>query len=134
MALEKVVGMVGSTIMADEAQLVTEKVTETAIRERLTQVKDPELGVDIVSLGLIYDVSVSSKQTSEGEEQYVHILLTLTTPGCPLAGVFDPMIRDALRGLPGLDAEEDVVIELTFDPPWVVDMMSEEAKAELGFD
>jgi metal-sulfur cluster biosynthetic enzyme len=109
-------------------------VSPETVRARLATVKDPELGVDIVSLGLIYDVSVSVKQTEAGPRDSVFILLTLTTPGCPLAGVFDPMIRDSLRGLGDLDADEEVVIELTFDPPWVVDMMSDEAKAELGFD
>lgn len=104
------------------------------IRERLATVMDPELGIDIVSLGLIYDVSMTPMQLSDGVRDKVHILLTLTTPGCPLAGVFDPMIRDSLRGIPNLDVDEDVFIELTFDPPWVVDMMSEEARAELGFD
>lgn len=97
---------------------------------------DPELGVDVVSLGLIYDISVSPVQSSDGStRQVVHIVMTLTTPGCPLAGVFDQMLRDALRPLaPQLDVDEDVNIELTFDPPWVPDMMTEEARAELGFD
>jgi metal-sulfur cluster biosynthetic enzyme len=57
--------------------------------------------------------------------------MTLTTAGCPLAGVFDQLVRDALFGLPGVDVEHDVVIALTFDPPWVPDMMDAEAKAQL---
>ena len=95
---------------------------------------DPELGVDIVSLGLIYDVKVAPIQTSQGEESFVHILLTLTTPGCPLAGMFDTLIKDALSEIPELNVSKNVEIEITFDPPWVPDMMSPEAKAELGFD
>ncbi len=109
-------------------------ITEDQIRTALKTVMDPELGVDIISLGLIYDVSISTKQTSTCPEPFVHLLLTLTTPGCPLAGVFDPMIRESLRTVPDLDVEHNVFIELTFDPPWIPDMMSEEAKAELGFD
>lgn len=106
---------------------------EQLIYDRLKTVMDPELNIDLVSLGLIYDVSVSTRQTPEGERQQVHIVMTLTTPGCPLAGVFDKLVKDALFGLPDLDPEQDVTVELTFDPPWVQDMMSEEAKAELGF-
>jgi metal-sulfur cluster biosynthetic enzyme len=60
--------------------------------------------------------------------------MTLTTPGCPLAHVFDSMVRDALYGTPGLDVDQEVAIELTFDPPWIPDMMDAETKAELGFD
>ncbi len=110
------------------------QISPDQVKACLATVIDPELGVDIVSLGLIYDVTVKNKQTPEGEEPFVHIIMTLTTPGCPLAGVFDHMLRTALRTIPGLDADQQVFIELTFDPPWVPDMMSDEAKAELGFD
>ncbi len=57
--------------------------------------------------------------------------MTLTSPGCPLAGVFDPMLRSALHGLV-VDPESDIVIELTFDPPWTPDMMEESVRLELG--
>ena len=103
---------------------------EKDIRERLDNVIDPELGISIVKLGLIYKISLTEKDN----KQYLHILMTLTTPGCPLAGVFDAMVRDSLYGLPDLDIDQNVRIELTFDPPWVPDMMDPEAKAELGFD
>jgi metal-sulfur cluster biosynthetic enzyme len=112
----------------------TSHLTKEAIFARLKTVIDPELNVDVVSLGLVYDVTITTVQTPEGERPRVHILFTLTTPGCPLASVFDSMLRDALRDLPDLDADTDVAIELTFDPPWVPDMMTEEARAELGFD
>lgn len=98
------------------------------IRERLKTCIDPELGINIVDLGLIYDIQIRSQE----EKKPVYILMTLTTPGCPLAGVFHQMVRDALYGTEGLNPEKDVEIDLTFDPPWVTDMMSEEAKAELG--
>lgn len=115
--------------------MTTNQVTSEEIMKRLQTVIDPELHVDIVSLGLIYDATVTKKQLPDGEKQHVHIIMTLTTPGCPLAGMFDQMLRDSLYDLEDvLDIDQDVSIELTFDPPWVPDMMSEEAKAELGFD
>ncbi len=115
---------------------------ETQIWQALHKVIDPELGIDIVKLGLIYKVVVKEKHDEPSSElsttgslaaESVEILMTLTTPGCPLAAVFDSMLRDALFGIPGLDPDHDVKINLTFDPPWVPDMMDEEAKAELGF-
>lgn len=108
--------------------------TPQQIRQALATVIDPELGVDIVSLGLIYDVEVKEINKPEGQRPLVHIVMTLTTPGCPLAAVFDQLLKDSLIHIPGLDVEQDVLIEITFDPPWVPDMMSEEAKAQLGFD
>ncbi len=107
------------------------KISEESIFDALRTVIDPELGIDIVSLGLIYDVSLYPVQTKSGTEQHVHITMTLTTPGCPLAGVFDGMLRDSLKTIDGLDTQRQVQIELTFDPPWVPDMMSEDARAEL---
>lgn len=109
------------------------KITKETVYDRLRTVLDPELGIDLVSLGLIYDVSVSTRQTEGGQRQQVHILMTLTTPGCPLAGVFDKLVKDSLFGLENIDPDEDVIVELTFDPPWVQGMMSEEALSELGF-
>jgi metal-sulfur cluster biosynthetic enzyme len=113
--------------------MINMSVSETAVYDRLKTVLDPELSIDLVSLGLIYNVSVSTLQTEFGERQHIHILMTLTTPGCPLAGVFDKLVKDSLFGLEGIEPDEDVTVELTFDPPWVQDMMSEEARAELGF-
>ncbi len=97
---------------------------------RLKTVIDPELNIDIVSLGLVYEVNVEPNTM----KPHVEVIMTLTTPGCPLAAVFDTMVRDALIGLPGLDPDQGLHVKLTFDPPWVPDLMSEEAKAELGFD
>jgi metal-sulfur cluster biosynthetic enzyme len=104
--------------------------TSEDVYKRLETVIDPELGVNIVKLGLIYDVKV----TSEDDKTKLKITMTLTTPGCPLAGVFDSMVKDALFGLPGFDPDHNLHLDLTFDPPWIPDMMDEEAKAELGFD
>lgn len=102
------------------------------VYERLNTVIDPELGISIVKLGLIYEVKVEPK-ADDAAHNIVRITLTLTTPGCPLAAVFDQMLKDSLYGLPWLANDQDVHITLTFDPPWVPDMMDEEAKAELGF-
>lgn len=109
-------------------------VTQDLVYDRLKQVIDPELSIDVVSLGLVYEVVIKEIQTEAGPAPFVHILFTLTTPGCPLAGVFDTMIKEALAGLPGLDVKKNVMVELTFDPPWVPEMINEEARAELGFD
>ncbi len=103
--------------------------TKEDIFARLDKVIDPELGISIVKLGLIYSVEV----LEESDKPVVKIVMTLTTPGCPLSAVFDAMVRDALYGIPGLNPDHDVKLNLTFDPPWVPDMMDEEAKAELGF-
>lgn len=93
------------------------------IRESLKTVVDPELGINIVDLGLVYDI-----RTDQGE---VEVELTLTSPGCPLAGVLDKMVKDAVGNVSGVTK---VYIDLVWDPPWTMDLMSEEAKAELGFD
>lgn len=108
-------------------------VTTSQIREGLSTILDPEIGVDIVGLGLIYEVTVKQLQTEAGTADRVHILMTLTTPGCPLATMIEDMIHRQLDTIEGLDGYRDVTIEITFDPPWTQDMMSDEVKAELGF-
>lgn len=88
----------------------------------LRSIYDPEIPVDIYELGLIYDVQVS-------DEADVHILMTLTSPNCPVAESMPAEVREKTRSL---DAVKGVEVELTFDPPWTKDLMSEEAKLELG--
>ncbi len=109
------------------------KLTKENIYTRLSKVIDPELHIDIVSMGLVYDVTISTVQQKTGPQQKIHILMTLTTPGCPLAGVFKELVLEQLTDLDGIVPKEDVDVELTFDPPWMVDMMTEEARAELGY-
>lgn len=100
-------------------------VTSSAVRESIREhVIDPELGINIVDLGLIYGIDI--------EKDEIVIRMTLTTPGCPLVSVFEMMVRDAVRQTPGFDQTKQVRIELTFDPPWDRSKMSEKAKAELG--
>lgn len=102
---------------------VTKVVSEDVIIEALKEVYDPEIHYNIYDLGLVYDVSV--------EDGKVHILMTLTTPACPIGPMIIEQIRENLMLIPGVN---DVDIEFTFEPMWSPDMMSEEAKADLGFD
>ncbi|MDX5403989.1 MAG: SUF system Fe-S cluster assembly protein [Bacteroidota bacterium] len=88
----------------------------------LRAIYDPEIPVDIYELGLIYDVQVSD----EGD---VKVLMTLTSPNCPVAESLPEEVREKVRSL---DDVKEVEVEITFDPPWNKDMMSEEAKLELG--
>ncbi len=98
-------------------------VSEKEVWDALKEVKDMELGIDVVNLGLIYKVEVN-----EGKD--VYILMTLTTPGCPLANAIVADVYDKIKALPGV---ENVDIDLTFDPPWTPDRLSDEAKRLLGF-
>lgn len=103
-------------------------ITEGQVYERLKRVMDPELHIDIVSLGLIYKVEVNSL----GKEDYrVKVTMTLTTPGCPLAPVIDKLIKDAIESLPGV-SRQAIELQLVWEPAWKKEMMSEEAKLQLG--
>lgn len=95
---------------------------EEDVLGQLKEVMDPELNVNIVDLGLIYEVDVD-------EENNVDILMTLTTPGCPLHGVFDELVKKELRKL---DKVEDIEVELTFEPRWSPEEMSDEARDKMG--
>lgn len=99
-------------------------ISKDKVLNRLKTVIDPELGVNIVDLGLIYKVAVDKRGK-------VNVLMTLTTPGCPLSAVFEELIGEAVGKVKGV---KEVAIKLTFDPPWTQELMSEEAKAQLGFD
>lgn len=94
--------------------------TKEQVIKKLKKVIDPELFIDIVSLGLIYEVIVTTEK--------IKVTMTLTTPGCPLAGVIDQMIRDALEPL-GVDKIELILV---WEPAWTKNMMSDEAKLQLG--
>lgn len=113
---------------------MSQKITSELITDHLRTVIDPELGVDIVSLGLIYSVEIAPVETPSGTRQRAHVVMTLTTPGCPLAPTIEDMIRRALDDIPNLDAYRDLTLEVTFDPPWVPDMMDAETRAQLGVD
>ena len=88
----------------------------------LKTVYDPEIPVDIYELGLIYKLDVADNLD-------VTVEMTLTAPGCPVAGEMPNMVRTALLGVPEVG---EVTVNMTFDPPWTPDRMSEEAKLELN--
>jgi metal-sulfur cluster biosynthetic enzyme len=94
-------------------------VTAETVREQLLDVLDPELMIDIVNLGLVYDIDV----TEAGD--VVRVVMTLTTMGCPAFDGLRDEIVERVKKLPGVEA---VAVELTFDPPWSKERMSEEAK------
>jgi metal-sulfur cluster biosynthetic enzyme len=92
------------------------------VLEALKNVHDPELGINIVDLGLVYDVKI------EGET--VHITYTLTTMGCPIGPMIEAEMKQFLSGIEGVT---EVDAEMVLRPPWTPEMMSDEAKAALGF-
>jgi len=96
--------------------------TPEDVYNALAKVYDPELALPVTDLGLVYDIQVNGKT--------VDVKMTLTTMGCPLAGSLTEMARRAvLETVPGV---EDVTVEIIWDPPWSIDMMSDEARMRLG--
>ncbi|HED11375.1 MAG TPA: SUF system Fe-S cluster assembly protein [Caldithrix abyssi] len=98
------------------------KITREQIVDALKTVYDPEIPVDIYELGLIYDIKIKDKK--------VFILMTLTTPNCPSAQSLPMEVKDRVSRVPGV---EDADVEIVWDPPWGMEMMSEEARLELGY-
>lgn len=96
---------------------------QNEILDVIRTIYDPEIPVNIYDLGLIYDVKVNPDNS-------VKVLMTLTAPNCPAAEILPAEVKEKIQGLHGV---KDVDLELTFDPPWEMSMMSEEAKLELGF-
>ena len=99
-------------------------VTKTKIEQILKTIPDPEIGVSLWDLGLIYEIGIDTKTGT------IRILMTLTTIGCPLFDLIAGPIREEVGKLKGV---KKIDIDLTFEPPWSMDRMSEEAKAQLGF-
>jgi metal-sulfur cluster biosynthetic enzyme len=92
------------------------------VTDALTNVIDPELGLDFVELGLVYEVEV--------DDSDVHVTFTLTSPGCPIG----PQVSEQMKEFVGeLDGVENVHPHMTFNPPWTPDLMSEDAKFALGY-
>jgi metal-sulfur cluster biosynthetic enzyme len=107
----------GEPVLYDESMVTTDDVYEA-----LEEVIDPELGLDFVSLGLVYDVEI--------ENDEAHITFTLTTPACPIG----PQVSEQMREFVGeLDGIQKVHPKMVFDPPWSPEMMSEDAKFALGY-
>ena len=105
-----------------EATIDTHDLGEIIVKV-LKTIFDPEIPVDIYELGLIYDVFVN-------EDHDVKILMTLTTPNCPVAETLPVEVEEKVKSI---NEVKDAEVEITFDPPWTQDLMSEEAKLELGF-
>ena len=104
-----------------ETTIDTNELGEKVVRV-LKTIYDPEIPVDIYELGLIYDVFVN-------EDYDVKILMTLTTPNCPVAETLPVEVEEKIKTIKNVN---DAEVEITFDPPWSQDLMSEEAKLELG--
>lgn len=102
-------------------QMTDEQIQAQAI-DILKTVYDPEIPVNIYELGLIYGVEVN-------EEKEVIVSMTLTAPNCPVAGTLPLEVEDKLRGLPGIT---DAKVNITWEPPWEMSKMTEEARLQLG--
>lgn len=108
--------------MSENKEKSNEALGEEIV-EKLKTIYDPEIPVDIYELGLIYDVFVN-------EDKEVKIIMTLTSPNCPVAETLPIEVEEKVKTL---EKVKDAYVEITFEPPWNQDMMSEEAKLELGF-
>ena len=111
-------GIVHSTIPADELARLSDDVISA-----LKAVYDPETPADIFELGLIYKIDIE-------DDRMVKIMMTLTAPGCPVAGEMPGWVENAVGAVEGISGVE---VGMTFDPPWTPDRMSEDAKFALGF-
>ena len=108
--------------MDQDTKIDTQELGEKIVRV-LKTIYDPEIPVDIYELGLIYDVFVN-------EAYEVKVLMTLTSPNCPVAESLPLEVEEKVKSL---DVVKDAEVEITFDPPWTQELMSEEARLELGF-
>lgn len=113
--------------MMEGAPLIAPSTTEHPLYDSVVgacrTVYDPEIPVNIFDLGLIYTITVDDSDA-------VRVIMTLTAPGCPVAGEMPGWVADAVNALPGV---RQVDVEMTFQPPWGMEMMSDEARLELGF-
>lgn len=116
-----------STQSAEGDTLIKPSTTDHPLYEQVVDacrtVFDPEIPVNIHDLGLIYTIVID-------DEGVVNITMTLTAPGCPVAGEMPSWVADAVEAVPGVKMVE---VAMTFDPPWGMDMMSDEARLEMGF-
>jgi metal-sulfur cluster biosynthetic enzyme len=113
-------GVALTSFQKSEETNKTAEITEEKVLEALRTVRDPEIPIDIVNLGLIYDVEVSGKN--------VHLKMTLTTPGCGMGRTIAKQAEGAVKSV----GAKNVLVEIVWDPPWNPDMMSDEAKERLG--
>jgi len=113
----------GEIIIGEFSQQSFTKLTTDEVIKKLSTIKDPELGINIYDLGLIYDINID-------EGNNVNITMTLTTVNCPVADSF-PL--DIAKNIISLKNTGQVKVKLTFDPPWNKDMMSDDARLALGY-
>ena len=113
----------GEIIIGEFSQQSSIKLTTDEVIKKLSTIKDPELGINIYDLGLIYDIKID-------EGNNVNISMTLTTVNCPVADSF-PL--DVAKNITSLENTGQVKVKLTFDPPWNKDMMSDDARLALGY-
>ncbi|MCM2399324.1 SUF system Fe-S cluster assembly protein [Rhizobium sp. S95] len=111
-------GIVQSSIPADELARLSDDIVSA-----LKTVYDPEIPADIFELGLIYKIDID-------DDRMVKIMMTLTAPGCPVAGEMPGWVQNAVSAIEGVSGVE---VEMTFDPPWTPDRMSEEAQVAVGW-
>ncbi|MFA5770429.1 MAG: iron-sulfur cluster assembly protein [Patescibacteria group bacterium] len=97
-------------------------INKKIILKKLEEVMDPELNISIVDLGLVYEVKITKNK--------IKVIMTLTTIGCPLFATIEAQVKDKIKEV-GVK-EEDVSLELTFDPPWSMEKMSKKGRAMLG--
>jgi FeS assembly SUF system protein len=103
---------------------IEKSLFEAEIVEQIRTVYDPEIPINVYDLGLIYDIVVQDNKDT-------HVVMTLTSPSCPVAGILPGQVEGAVRETQGIGK---VSLELTWDPPFTIEMMSEEAKLILGLD
>lgn len=119
--------MANDTPPLEGAPLIKPSTTDhplyDSIVDAIRTVYDPEIPVNIYDLGLIYTIDIS-------DDAEINVAMSLTAPGCPVAGEMPGWVADAVEPLPGVKL---VNVELVWEPPWGMDMMSDEAKLELGF-
>ena len=113
----------GEIIIGEFSHQSSIKLTADEVIKKLLTIKDPELGINIYDLGLIYDIKID-------EGNNVNITMTLTTVNCPVADSF-PL--DIAKNIASLENSGQVKVKLTFDPPWNKDMMSDDARLALGY-
>ncbi len=107
---------------ANLGMFITDGAIETEAWDRLHGVYDPEIGINLVDLGLIYDVT--------SEQGTVQVTMTLTTPGCPMSDSMPPAVQRVLEAIPGVNA---VGVDLVWEPPWDPERISQQGLRELGW-
>jgi FeS assembly SUF system protein len=113
----------GEIIYGEFSSQSAVKITTNEIIKRLLTIKDPELGINIYDLGLIYDIQIDQSNN-------IKITMTLTTVNCPVA---DSLPLDIAKNITSMENTGQVKVKLTFDPPWNKDMMSDDARLALGY-